>query len=404
MRSLADGQHSITLVAQKHQAIVTVAGARYNCGMRPQELRALGELAGEAIGGVATRIEEMHAGISQRAFDGVGVAAIPVKFVHERISRAAFAATRATLRGTVRSGTRLVSLTRPDSGSSLEESVVGRLAIGALNGAFGDRLSEPLACEMCVARAIEDPSDRLAVFLHGLCETEDAWWLGSARHRPYGARLQAELGWTPVYIRYNSGRQISDNGRALARLLNELVERWPVEVSEIALIGHSMGGLVARCACHHGVDQRWVERVRHVFMLGTPHRGAPLAKAARTASGRLELLPETRALASMLNLRSLGIQDLCADCEFPYLPSANQYFVSATVSREIGAPAGRLIGDLLVLPPSAWDQAERGQRLTFPLDHYRHVGSANHFDLLNHPAIYEQISRWLSRRGLPVPA
>jgi pimeloyl-ACP methyl ester carboxylesterase len=367
--------------------------------MRPQELRALGELAGEAIGGVATRIEEMHSGISQRAFDGVGVAAIPVKFMHERISRTAFAATRGALRGAVRSGTRLVSLTRQDNGSSLEESMVGRLAIGALNGAFGDRLSEPLACEMCVAKPVRDPTDRLAIFLHGLCETEDAWWLGSQRHQPYGVRLQAELGWTPVYVRYNSGRHITDNGRELARLLDLLVDDWPVEVSEIALIGHSMGGLVARCACHHGVDQPWVELVRHVFMLGTPHRGAPLAKAARNASARLEVLPETRALASMLNLRSLGIQDLCADCEFPYLPGANQYFVSATVSREIGAPAGRLIGDLLVLPPSAWDQAGRGQRLTFPLDHYRHVGSANHFDLLNHPAIYEQISRWLTGRA-----
>jgi pimeloyl-ACP methyl ester carboxylesterase len=200
-------------------------------------------------------------------------------------------------------------------------------------------------------------------------------------------------------MRYNSGRCISDNGRELARFLDELVELWPVEVSEIALIGHSMGGLVARCACHHGAEHPWAQLVRHVFMLGTPHRGAPLAKAARRASARLERLPETRALASMLNLRSVGIQDLCSDCEFPFLPTANQYFVSATVSREIGAPAGRLVGDLLVLPASAWDQAGRGQRLTFPLDHYRHVGSATHFDLLNHPAIYEQIRQWMSGRA-----
>ena len=367
--------------------------------MQPEELRALGELAGEAIGGVATRIEEMHVGVSKRAFDGVGVAAIPVKFLHERISRTAYAATRAALRGAVRSGTRLVSLTSTDEGSSLEDTAGGRFAIGALNGAFGDRLSRPLACEMCIARPVEEPSDRVAIFLHGLCETEDAWWLGSRRHQPYGVRLQTELGWTPVYVRYNSGRHISDNGRELARLLDELVERWPVEVSEIALIGHSMGGLVARCACHHGAEQHWVDLVRHVFMLGTPHRGAPLARAASAASARLDLLPETRALASALNLRSVGIQDLCSDCEFPFLPSANQYFFSATISREIGAPAGRLIGDLLVLPASAWDHAGRGQRLTFPLDHYRHVGSANHFDLLNHPAIYEQIRRWLSGRA-----
>jgi pimeloyl-ACP methyl ester carboxylesterase len=277
--------------------------------------------------------------------------------------------------------------------------------IGALNGAFGDRCAEPLAGDMVVARPIADPTERLAVFLHGLCETEDAWWLGVRRHTPYGVRLQRELGWTPVYIRYNSGRTTSDNGRRLAQLLAELTEAWPVPVEEIALIGHSMGGLVARCACHEGVDEPWISRVRHVFMLGTPHRGAPLEKAAKATAGRLEMLPETRALATALNARSVGIKDLCEDCDIPYLPSANQYFVSATLSRDASAPAGRLVGDLLVLPASAWDHGGRGRRLTFPLDHYRHVGHANHFQLLNHPAIYDQIRQWLTTRvALPAPA
>jgi pimeloyl-ACP methyl ester carboxylesterase len=284
----------------------------------------------------------------------------------------------------------------------LERSAAARLAVGALNGAFGDRLaesSEALAIEMRVARPIADPTPKLAVFLHGLCETEDAWWLGARRHPPYGERLQAELGWTPVYVRYNSGRAVADNGEELARLLEELTEAWPVAIDEIALIGHSMGGLLARCACHHGVEEPWTERVRHVFMLGTPHRGAPLAKAATTASARLALLPETVPLANALNLRSAGIKDLCVDCDVPFLRSANHYFVSATVSLEPGAPAGRLVGDLLVLRASAWDHGGRGQRLMFPLDHYRHVGGANHFALLNHPAVYEQIRQWLTGRA-----
>jgi pimeloyl-ACP methyl ester carboxylesterase len=363
--------------------------------MQPQEVRALGELAGEAIGGMATRIEEMHTGIAQRAFDGVGVMAAPVKFIHERITHRAYATTRGALGGAVRSGSRLASLAQAADAPSLNETALGRMVIGALNGAFGDRLSQPLDCEMCVARPIRNPTDRLAIFLHGLCETEDAWWLGARRHRPYGARLQSELGWTPVYIRYNSGRHVSDSGGRLADLIHQLVRDWPVEVTEIALIGHSMGGLVARYGCHHGADQEWVELVRHVFMLGTPHRGAPLEKAASAASVRLARLPETRALASALDLRSVGIKDLCLDCELPFLRTAHHYFLSATISREADARVGRAIGDLLVLPSSAWDHAGRGRRLTFPLDHYRHLGRANHFDLLNHPAIYDQIRRWL---------
>jgi len=71
-------------------------------------------------------------------------------------------------------------------------------------------------------------------------------------------------------------------------------------------------------------------------------------------------------------------------------------WANATLSREADAPLGRMVGDLLVLRASAWGQG-RGERLRFPVDHYPHVGGANHFDLLNHPAIYEQIQGWLAR-------
>ncbi|MCV4600863.1 GPI inositol-deacylase, partial [Escherichia coli] len=83
---------------------------------------------------------------------------------------------------------------------------------------------------------------------HGLMETEHAWRLGG---RPtYGARLVDDIGATEVQIRYNTGRHISDNGATLARLLSEMVLLWPVPVTRISLVGHSMGGLVIRSACH----------------------------------------------------------------------------------------------------------------------------------------------------------
>ena len=96
---------------------------------------------------------------------------------------------------------------------------------------------------------------------------------------PYGRRLQTEFGYTPVYIRYNTGRHVSDSGHDLARLLNELTAAWPHEIQEILLVGHSMGGLVIRSACHYGTEASapWVAHVRHVFYLGSPHLGAPLA-------------------------------------------------------------------------------------------------------------------------------
>jgi pimeloyl-ACP methyl ester carboxylesterase len=281
------------------------------------------------------------------------------------------------------------------------------MALGALNGAIGDRLARdgnPLALEMTV-RTQGRPTPRLAVFVHGLCETDDAW---SIRKPSYGERLYEDLGYTPVYLRYNSGLHISDNGRQLAEKLDEVVRDWPTAVEEIALVGHSMGGLVARSACHHGGD--WTESVRHVFCLGAPHLGAPLEKGANALGYALNRLPETRPFARLVNGRSVGIKDLrfgsCAeedwcDCdadeflrdrctEVPFLECATYYFVGATLTQRPNS----LVGDLLVQFPSASGNGRR-RRIPFEVDNGMHLGGANHFQLLNHPAVYEQLVSWL---------
>jgi pimeloyl-ACP methyl ester carboxylesterase len=403
--------------------------------MQSKDVVALGELSGEALGGFTARIEEMHEGIASRVFDSLGASAAPVKAIHDGVAHSLYGLVGKGLGAAAQASAKAVGARVPEDAASLEQTPRGRIAIGALNGAFGDRLEKSgstLAAEMSVRRrgaAVEptvsavrasfpDATPRLAVFLHGLCESEEAWFLGARTHVPYGVGLRADAGYTPIYIRYNSGRHVSDNGRDLAALLEELTSSWPVDVHEIAFIGHSMGGLVARSASHQGAGMEWVTRVRHVFMLGTPHLGAPLERAANVASAGLALLPETRAMASALNLRSSGVKDLRygylleedwfghepdvflrrAGREIPFLSGANHYFVSATLSREFNSPAARVIGDLLVLHGSAWGHGGRGKRMTFPIDNYRHIGSAHHFDLLNHPAVYEQIRTWLEGR------
>jgi pimeloyl-ACP methyl ester carboxylesterase len=403
--------------------------------MRPEEITAVGDLAGEAASGLTSHIRAMHAGIAERVFKGVGAAGAPVRLAHDHIADQAYGTARLIAGALLRGGARTISLTRPEHPPSIDASARGRLAVGALNGVFGDALhrrSNELALKMTIRRerrdvdvsraalaeAFPDATGRLVLFVHGLCETDDAWRLGTERHVPYGVRLHPELGYTPLYLRYNTGRHVSENGRELAALLEQLVDAWPVEADEIALIGHSMGGLVGRSACHYAVDHVWPSKVAHMFTLGTPHRGTSLEKAATATAAALARVPETRGFAQALNARSSGIQDLGhgylvdedwlhqepgaflkqAGSEIPFLSCANHYFVSATMSRELDAPVGRIVGDLLVLHPSAWGLARRGQRLRFPVEQYRHVGGANHFDLLNHPAIYEQICTWLTGR------
>jgi hypothetical protein len=409
--------------------------------MRPEEIRALGDLAGDAVSGVTEHAHDVHRVIARRVFGALGPTALPVKVMHDRITDGVYSGVRIGLRTFVRAGAAAASLRQPAQSGSIEGSTAGRLALGALNGAFGDQLERrrsPLAARMTIRRSAREvradrdalvaafphPSPRLVVFVHGLWQTEDAWELGATRHVPYGYRLQAELGYTPIYVRFNSGRHISENGVELAELLGRLTLNWPVEVQEVALIGHSTGGLVARSACHYGAGSEWTSKVRHVFTLGAPHRGAPLEQLANVASSALALVPETRAFAKALNARSAGIKDMRfgylleddwrgqdGDAflhntarEVPFLRSANHYFISAGLSREPDAPLGAMIGDLLVIRASAWSHARRGERTRFPVDHYLHLGSATHFDLLNHPAIYTQIRRWLTgRRALPAP-
>ena len=373
--------------------------------MLPSEAKATGELAGTAVGGLAGFIGQTHHAVARRPFSMLGMLAAPVRVVHDGVSSAVYR----TISVALAAGPRALVRLTPGNGIPLSDTMRGSLALGALNGAIGDRLAQdgnPLALDMRIR--CDDPcSSRLAVFVHGLCETDEAWRLfGGA---PYGARLRDDLGYTPLYVRYNTGLHISDNGRRLASLLDETVADWPVPVDEIVLVGHSMGGLVARSACHYGGG--WSSKVRHVFCLGSPHLGAPLEKAANAFAYTLARLPETRPVARVVNGRSVGIKDLrfgaCVDedwcdcdadeflrdrCnEVPFLDCATYYFVGATLTRRQDS----LVGDLLVQYPSASGNGRR-RRLPFEVEHGMHLPNAHHLQLLNHPAVYDQLVKWLS--------
>ena len=300
------------------------------------------------------------------------------------------------------------ALSTTPRGSALIAAVTG-LRGDALE-AEGSPLCEPMAVRVggepvpldadSLRHAFPDAGSRVVVFVHGLMTTEFSWSIG--RREPYGDRLAREIGCTPVYVRYNTGRHISENGRSLSELMERLVDAWPVDVAQVALVGHSMGGLVARSACHYAAldGLRWSEAVRHVFCLGSPHLGADIEKGA---------------FANFLRRRSSGIRDLrqgslvdedWRDCdpdalrgaacaEVLLLEGATHCFVSAAITRSERNPLGRLLGDTLVLVPSASGRS-RTRRIPFEDEHGMHLGAATHFTLLNHPAVYERLLDWLS--------
>jgi pimeloyl-ACP methyl ester carboxylesterase len=336
--------------------------------------RALASLLTSEVSGMPGGIHGVHSAIAERVFRALGPRAEPMRVMHDTIARGSYFGVRAGIALAGRLAGEAYAR-RPGTASP-----VAVAAINALRGDELEREGNPLALGMTVRRRGEIVSmpaaDRLAVFIHGLGETEFAWG-----REPYGDRLP---GWTPAYLRYNTGRSVSDNGASLAELLDG------VDAREIALIGHSMGGLVARAACHHGGD--WTSRVRVTVSLGTPHLGAPLAQAVHHAGTGLGAFAETRPLARALSC-SAGIRDLRHGFlldEVPLLEGATHCFVSATVTRTPEHPVGRLLGDTLVLAPSA---SGRGH-LTF--HHGLELGGTHHLALLNHPDVYEQLARWLA--------
>jgi pimeloyl-ACP methyl ester carboxylesterase len=417
-------------------ATASTAGGSEPARQDPNEVRALTALAFDELRAFPGAVRDMHLGIAQRAFRGVGEAARPVQLVHDELSSRIYdaLAAGAGLLGQATDAT--IEREGIGSGAKLSSTPRGSALIGALNGLIGDRLErshsdlhqaptvrlggEAVALEREALRAsFPDATGRIVVFLHGLMGTEFYWQLGAAHAEDtYGARLASELCWTPVYVRYNSGRHISESGRSLAALLEALARAWPMRVREIALIGHSMGGLVARSACHYGAQdgQRWSTRVRHVVSLGTPHLGAPLERGAHVAAAALSTLPETRMLGSLLRRRSAGIRDLrygslvdedwrgrdpdalrAAACEeVPLLDGATHYFVSATITRSPGHPVGRVLGDTLVLVGSASGRG-RTRKIPFRAEHGHHVSPAHHLALLNHPEVYACLRGWLGR-------
>jgi pimeloyl-ACP methyl ester carboxylesterase len=400
------------------------------------ELRSLARLGFDELRRATGGIGDVHRAVAARAFRASGSGALPARALHAAISDGVYAGLggAARMAGIVADaglGRRAVR-----DGGRLSTSPPGALLVGALNGLIGDTLEregsdlhEPMSVRAggrpvpleprALAAAHPGTCGRLVVFVHGLMETEFAWRAGAGPEgETYATRLRRDLGCTPVEVRYNSGRHISENGLSLADLLSGLVVAWPAEVESIALVGHSMGGLVARSACHQAAERgdAWVRHVRHTISLGTPHMGAPLAQGVHWMSAALGAVPETRPFARFLRRRSAGIRDLrqgslvdsdWRDCdpdalravacrEIPLLEGATHCFVAATVTRSGRDPVARLLGDCLVLQPSASGRS-RTRRIPFEEEYGAHIGGTHHLALLNHPRVYERMRGWLER-------
>ena len=400
--------------------------------MRISDLRGIVQLATQATRSVTHIVEGVHQSVwSTMGFPGGkapgktrGITGLVYKTIHD--------VTRLTGKG---ADTMMAGLQQLfESAENATPGTPRRDAyLAVLNGVMGDRLVEgnsPCAIPMSLryreetlnwqsSPPLADTSSKVLLLIHGLC-MDDLQQHGQRKNftAEHGEALALALGYSPVYVRFNSGLHISQNGRELSSQLERLFKLWPRPIEDLAVIAHSMGGLVIRSALHYAKqeDLNWPDRIGNIVFLGTPHHGAPLERAGNWLDVILGATPYTKPFTKLGQLRSAGITDLRYGNvleedwhghdrfhlkpdtrRFAPLPEAvDCHTVAATLAEKRGALADHLVGDGVVPLRSALGQHKQAQRsLAFAESSQMIAWRTNHMDLLNSPEVLDQIVQWL---------
>ena len=384
------------------------------------DLRGLSQLTVSAVTGVAELAEAVHLNILRQVPAPV---AQPLSRVTSLVYRGVRGVTKLVGGGIDSVLGKLQPLLGEQQGWAGREAL-----LAAVNGVLGDHLERsgnPLAIPMqfrrdgqplVAAAGVGGPvTGRVLVLAHGLCMNDLQWRRDGHDH---GAALARERGYTNIYLHYNSGRHISSNGRELAERLEALLADWPVAVDELVIVGHSMGGLVARSAIHYatqaGLD--WPRHLSKLVCLGSPHHGAPLERGGNWFHVITDASSYTAPFSRLGKIRSAGITDLrhgsvldedwngkdrfahggALPQPLPLPAGVACYALAASISRENGGRNGRLAGDGLVPLASALgrhDDARR--RLAFAAERQAVVHRTHHMELLSSPEVYRTLLGWL---------
>lgn len=401
-----------------------------NSRQRSADLRGALRLAADATLGLTDLVEAMHARIAR--VPGLGV---PANVERTRgITGLVYRSVRGVTRVVGGSADVLldqIALRLSPAGGA--PSARREAVVAALNGVLGDHLARsgnPLAITMAfrrqglalplqqaaLAAALPEAGPCPLVLVHGLC-MNDLQWLREGHD--HGAALARDLGYTPVYLHYNTGLHISANGLLLAQQLEQLLEAWPCEVHRLVLLTHSMGGLVARSAFHQATlaGLRWPGQLRDLVFLGTPHHGAPLERAGHWLELLLSAAPYAAPLARLGQVRSAGITDLrhgnLLESDWSgrsrFAPGTDRrqhlplprgvrcHAVAASTGSAHGSLKERLLGDGLVPLDSALGRhADPARTLAFAKHRQWVCHRVNHMELLSDNRVYARLHRWLA--------
>lgn len=407
--------------------------------LRPTDLRGLAKLATQAT----VNVTKMAEGVTQSVWSTIGApsgkSANETRGITGLVYKSIQSVAQLVGKGTESLLTSLQPLLDKID-SEPQESAPREAVLAALNGVMGDRLAEsdnPLATQMSLRfknevlnwEAMPDKTlltGKVLIVVHGLCMNDLQWTVQrEGESFNHAETLVAKLGYTAVYVRYNTGLHTSQNGQTLSNQLELLSALWPVPLTEISVLVHSMGGLVTRSAVHAAQQgkRQWVKKLTNIVFLGTPHHGAPLEKAGNWIDVLLGATPFSTPFKKLAELRSSGITDLRfgyvldsdwedQDPQGRFIPKTKQehtdrehlplpdgvacFTVAATLAAKRSLLADRLIGDGLVPLNSALGvHSDPARNLVFAKSSQLIVYRTNHMALLGSAQVGEQLVVWL---------
>ena len=237
-----------------------------------------------------------------------------------------------------------------------------------------------------------------AIFVHGLEGDATATWLSSTAPKEFWPGWLAEdipdlavwsLGYEATWTWWKKGGALALPDRA-ASVVPILAHQRELQSGNIYFVTHSLGGLVVESVLRHAEMRApyssqidgFLQRVRKVAFLGTPHRGSDLASFANSI----------RLLRSRQTTAGLSRNDPhLIDLNLWYRHFADQHHIQGLVLRE--TKPIRAFGLIVVKADSA-DPGLSPETEIIPID-------ADHFTIVKprgrDDVVYKHLLRFLSQ-------
>ena len=371
-----------------------------------KDFKALSQLSHDGIIGVVDLVEAMH----QRIYSLGGL--LNQDDLNKTGGLTGFIYN--TIRTTTQLGIKGVNLAlarfKPTSPGFINSDLRNQW-VAILNGILGDHLAsthsslatamtltykeQEITAQQAAEICATQPGDPL-LLIHGLCMNDQLW---SHKLHDHGYELSQSLVVIPIYLRYNSGLAIHQNGEELAAIMSEFIQALPDNKS-CHLLCHSMGGLVIRSAIRTAEQQQttWPAKIGKLVFLGTPHHGVMLEKSGHLLDYLISISTYSAPFLKLTGIRSQGIKDLREgrtnqNHKFTPIPkNLDTYAIAASSQKQAHSMHHQVIGDGLVSVSSALGLHKNVNRqLNLLANHQIIVEGVTHMGLLSDPQVFDHL-------------